>query len=270
MGDSTYHFQIGEFDCWAISDGTAQYSARAFFANARPQMLRRVLHEHGIETTRIATPLNCLLVRAGKVTVLVDTGMGPHGQPGTGKLLANLQAAGVTCDAVDRVILSHAHNDHIDGVLNAAGQPAFPRARYVLAQAEWDFWQSEASDERSWQVLQAIRPQLDLIPAGTTLLPGLETIPAPGHLPGHMAVKLTSNGQSLLYVGDTIAHPIHLEHPEWNIVSDLDRDLTIRTRRDLLGMAAREHMLVFVYHFPFPGLCRLAPQGDHFIDTRQL
>jgi glyoxylase-like metal-dependent hydrolase (beta-lactamase superfamily II) len=81
---------------------------------------------------------------------------------------------------------------------------------------------------------------------------------------------LTSRGESLLVVGDTIAHPIHLEHPEWNIVSDIDREQAIRTRFSLLEMVAREQMLVFVYHFPFPGLCRLAQQGDHFIDTRQL
>ena len=270
MGDSSYHFKVGDFACCAISDGTAQYSAKAFFANAQPHIRRRVLREHGIESDRIATPLNCLLVRAGKVTVLIDTGMGPHGQPGTGKLLSNLQAEGVTCDEVNLVILTHAHNDHVDGAVDAAGQPAFPRARYVLAQAEWDFWQSEGSAERAWKVLQAIRPQLDLIPTGTSLLPGLETIPAPGHLPGHMAVRLTSRGESLLVVGDTVAHPIHLEQPEWNIVSDIDREQAIRTRHNLLGMAAREQMLVFVYHFPFPGLCRLAQQGDHFIDIRQL
>jgi glyoxylase-like metal-dependent hydrolase (beta-lactamase superfamily II) len=270
MDDPGYHFNVGEFECCAISDGTASFNAKAFFANAQPELLRRVLREHGIESRQIATPLNCLLVHAGNITVLIDTGMGPNGQPGTGKLLSNLQVEGLTCDDVDRVILSHAHNDHIDGAVNVAGRPTFPRARYVLAQAEWDFWQSEASTEHSWKILQGIRPQLDLIPAGTTLLPGLETIPAPGHLPGHMAVKLTSNGESLLVVGDTIAHPIHLEHPEWNIVSDLDREQAIRTRFNLLDMAVREQMLVFVYHFPFPGLCRLVRQGDHFIDTCQL
>jgi glyoxylase-like metal-dependent hydrolase (beta-lactamase superfamily II) len=108
-----------------------------------------------------------------------------------------------------------------------------------------------------------------LIEPGTELLPGIHTFAAPGHTPGQMALKIESQGETLVYTSDVIAHPLHVKHIGWNIVSDSDRALARQTRESLLLRAAAEGWWLFVYHFPFPGLCRVARQGNEWRITEQ-
>ncbi len=249
----TASFQLGALTCRAVSDGSALYAVSSFFCNAPKAALKAALSGYPLEDGKLRAPFNCLLVRTDAHTVLIDTGLGLRGAPGAGHLPANLHAAGVSPGDVDTVILSHAHRDHCGGLFDAAGELVFPRASVVLTDAEWDVWRGSLSGA----AVDRLRPHLDLIAADAEILPGITAIPAPGHTPGQIALLLESEGQRLIYTADTIAHPLHALHPDWNIIADADRALAVETRRALLRRAADEAIALYVYHFPLPGLCRL-------------
>jgi glyoxylase-like metal-dependent hydrolase (beta-lactamase superfamily II) len=85
-------------------------------------------------------------------------------------------------------------------------------------------------------------------------VPGIQTMAAPRHTPGHMALRIFSEGKQLFHLVDTVLSPILMEQPDWFSVVDYDREQAADTRRRLLDLAAEEEMLVFGFHFPFPGL----------------
>ncbi|HMQ34301.1 MAG TPA: MBL fold metallo-hydrolase [Chloroflexaceae bacterium] len=280
MTSAVYRFQVGMFDCTTISDGSFAYPAPAqiFFADAPEGPLGQALRGHAIEPQRWeahVSPFHCLLVNTGRHLVLVDTGAGPIA-PTTGYLAAHLRVLGVTPADIDTVILTHGHPDHIGGALDQGGKPAFPNARYVMARAEWEFWAAEPDlaslragelftgmiKESARHNLPPIRRQLGLVQDGDAIVPGIRAVSAPGHTPGHLALLLESEGQSLLCLTDTVLHPLHLEHPGWTSVFDLDPAQTVRTRRLLLERAANDRTMVLAYHFPFPGLGNVVRAGD--------
>jgi glyoxylase-like metal-dependent hydrolase (beta-lactamase superfamily II) len=110
--------------------------------------------------------------------------------------------------------------------------------------------------------LLPIRGQIDLIDDETEIVPGIRAVAAPGHTPGHLALNISSGGQRLLVVSDAVIHPVHMEQPDWYAAVDLDSERAVDTRRRLLDIAANEKALVFAFHFPFPGLGRVAHKGD--------
>jgi glyoxylase-like metal-dependent hydrolase (beta-lactamase superfamily II) len=129
---------------------------------------------------------------------------------------------------------------------------------------EWDFWMSESTSETepphrvqmAREKLQPIKGQLDLVDREVEIVPGIYALDARGHTPGHMAVSVSSGGEALLYVSDTVLHPIHLEHPEWHTdVYDHDLEQADAAKRRIFGRAAAEESLVLAFHFhPFPSL----------------
>jgi glyoxylase-like metal-dependent hydrolase (beta-lactamase superfamily II) len=119
---------------------------------------------------------------------------------------------------------------------------------------------SEAGRPRA--VLERLHAQIELITPETEVLPGVRALAAPGHTPGQLAFWIESGLSRMLYTADAIAHPIHLEYPDWNIKADSDRGQAIATRTYLLARAIAEGARLFVYHFPFPGLYRLARDGE--------
>jgi glyoxylase-like metal-dependent hydrolase (beta-lactamase superfamily II) len=266
MLPSSYHFSVGQFDCLAVSDGTARYPVRSFFCNAPEDELERAMAPYEVLDGRFRTPLNPLVIQADVLTVLIDTGLGLNGPANAGKLLANLADEDITPADIDLVVLSHAHFDHTGGAIDAAGRPVFEQARYILSEAEYTFWQSDVAQsldatfaEQVRGFFQCLQPRLELVPAGATLLPGVRTIPVPGHTPGQIAVHIESDGEQIIYTADTFAHPLHLEHPEWNIISDMDQEQAVQTRYTLLDRAEDESISLYVYHCPLPSLYDLGP-----------
>ena len=103
---------------------------------------------------------------------------------------------------------------------------------------------------------------LDLIEREREILPGIQAVVAPGHTPGHMALLISSRGEHLLYISDTVLHPIHLEQPEWCATVDFAPDQVVSTRRRILNRASAEKALVLAFHFPFPGLGHIIQKGE--------
>lgn len=247
-----YPFSVGSLSCAAISAGTGRFRVGAFFADVPTETLTPVLTRHGIRSEKINTPLNCLLIRHPDALVLVDTGIR------AAKLVHSLSQHGIAPQDIDLVILSHAHPDHTGGALDEQGRPTFANARYILPAAE----PAAARQRLAGLPLELIEPE-------TELLAGVHTFAAPGHTLGQIALKIGAEGETLVYTADVIAHPIHVEQPGWNIISDADRALALTTRAQMLEQAAAESWRLFVYHFPFPGLCRVARSENGWRITEQ-
>jgi glyoxylase-like metal-dependent hydrolase (beta-lactamase superfamily II) len=183
--------------------------------------------------------------------------------PSTGKLLENMKAAGVEPSNIDSIIITHAHPDHIGGNLDETGKPLYPNAKYTIWKAEWEFWSQGTASERVPQMffdlarknLTPIEDRLTLLDHEMELLPGISAIAAPGHTPGHMAVLFTSGNQSLLHISDTVLYPLHLEHPNWLPVYDIQPERAAVSKQRIFDRAANDKVLVFAHHFPpFPNL----------------
>jgi glyoxylase-like metal-dependent hydrolase (beta-lactamase superfamily II) len=272
--ENHYRFKIGDFECLAVSDGFHAYAPPRFpppetllFANASPESLSSVRKKYGLPNPWLewVSPYICLLVNTGKHLVLVDTGAGSLA-PTTGKLLASLRAAKIAPQDIDMVINTHGHPDHLGGNVNAAGKPAFPKARYLISKVEWDFWTSTQAeqkiDEHSREILLGtarrnllpLKDSVEFIEDGSEVVPGIRAISAPGHTPGLIALDISSKNERLLCISDVVLHPVHLEMPEWFSVFDILPDVLASTRLKLLDMASAAKSLVIAFHFPFPGL----------------
>jgi glyoxylase-like metal-dependent hydrolase (beta-lactamase superfamily II) len=274
-GVRAFRFRIGDITCAIVSDGTFAYAepGHLLFANA-PQAARdSVLGANGIDADarhEYVSPYSALLIDTGQRHILVDTGAGNLAAT-TGQLRDHLRAEDVDLAGIDMVVLTHAHADHIGGNLDAEGRPAFPSARWVLWRDEWQFW-TRAPNLSSLPVPEPIKDllidsarrnllplerQIQLIDQDTELTPGVQAVAAAGHTPGHLVVAVASEGQRLLWSGDTFLHPVHISHPEWYAAVDLRPEQAIATRRQLLAWVADEGMLLHAAHFPWPGLGRV-------------
>ena len=277
-----YPFAVGAIRCLAISDGTFPYSAGLYFPGAPPDRLAAALGRHALRADPIPSPWTCLLVDTGRQRVLLDAGGGPAVAgivPGTGTLRRTLEHAGVQPETVDVVVATHGHPDHIGGLVDESGGPAFPNARVVMGAEEWAFWTDEAvltassrqatTSRSCWPPLPGaacpLRDRLDLLDGESAVASGVVAVPAPGHTPGHLAVALESAGEHLLFLADAALHPIHLEEPEWHPVFDLLPEDAAATKRRLLDRAAADHALVHAFHFPFPGLGHVRRRGGGWV-----
>ena len=281
MPEGSHRFQVGSIACTVLSDGYYSYPAAWFFPNADPAELVRAMEGHHLPTDSVLSPYTCLLIETGRHTVLVDTGAGESSRT-SGAIQARLEMAGVRSKDVDTVILTHAHADHIGGAIDLCGRSAFPNARYVLSETEWEFWTAARTDlgalrapdaakesinSMARRCLGVLRHQIEPIDRETEVVPGVVAIPAPGHTPGHLAVLIASEGHYLLNLGDAAVHPLHLEQPSWQNGFDLAPDRALLTRRWLMDRAIADDMHVMAFHFPFPSIGRVAVSNGGWLWT---
>jgi glyoxylase-like metal-dependent hydrolase (beta-lactamase superfamily II) len=262
MRNDFYRFRVGSFDCLALCDGGADYSLESMVANAPRSEVEAYLQVHGLPTDVITTPYTYLYVNTGTHKTLVDMGAGKL-FPTTGRLLQNMDQAGISPQSIDRILISHAHPDHVGGALNDQGGLNFTNATYFIWKKEWDFWFSEQAIRQvaesfitfAREKLTPLKERMILIEKEQEILPGVEVIFAPGHTPGHMVVSFTSEGQQILYTADTVLHPLHLDRPDWLPVFDILPELAGSSKNRIFDLAAEKRTLVMGQHFPpFPNL----------------
>ena len=208
-----------------------------------------------------------------------DTGMGTSQMFGLtpGKMLANLKAAGIDAKDIDAVVATHAHCDHVWGIMGDDGKPNFPNAQVYIAQADFDFWTDEAKMaikdptymkpfvEGARKNLLPVRDRTVFFKDGQEFLPGIQAIAAPGHTVGHTCFMITSDGKQLAAIGDLTHHQIILlEKPRLEFAFDTDPKQSAGTRVRVLDMLAANRIPMIAYHFPWPGIGHVAKQGDGF------
>lgn len=272
MNSQLRRFDIGRFQCAVIRDGGHMGTANFLFTNAQAEDLNRVLQEHQLEPQQLPTSWNCLFVDTGDKKILVDTGIGSGIGLTEGQLLEHLLSLGVRADQIDVVVLSHCHPDHIGGCTDSSGRLIYSNARFVLSQAEWEFWTSERNLKKlddffgqfARKNLPPLRKRVDLITVDSEISPGISAVMAPGHTPGHIALKISSEDDNLFYLADTVLHPIHIERPDWIAAVDMDPEQVVATRRRLLERLAAENARALIYHFDFPALGTVDSSGKQW------
>jgi glyoxylase-like metal-dependent hydrolase (beta-lactamase superfamily II) len=261
----THRVQIGQFEVVMIHDGGGPRSLGSFLPDAPPEQIEPIIRRQGADSAALDFSITPLLITAGSQTVLVDTGEGA----GMSHLQERLQALNVAPESIDLIVITHAHWDHVGGILNAAGEFAFPNARYVIWSTEWDYWiepERFAPDDTHPRV--ATRAALMAHPekivklggagqAEAEILPGMSAVAAPGHTPGHIAVELSSGGDRLLHVADAAHHWFQVQCPQWSPKFDFDKQQAAETRRALFDRAVQSGTLFSAYHFAFPGVGRM-------------
>jgi glyoxylase-like metal-dependent hydrolase (beta-lactamase superfamily II) len=198
-------------------------------------------------------PVYVFLIRAHGSTVLVDGGVGPSGSdaaewlgaPGT--LPEQLAALGVAADAVELVVASHLHVDHV-GWFAATGQPRFERARYVVDEREWA---AQAGRRHVEQSLGPVKDagRLETVAPGA-LVRGVELVPLPGHTPGHSGVLVRGPEREALLVGDAFNHPLQITRPEIPSGADADHEQAARSRHEVIERLQTGTALAASAHLP--------------------
>ena len=267
---------LGSVTVTMLSDGQGARPLDANFVRNVPLAeVQAALTEAKLPTDRIDVPFNPFVADIGAQRVLFDTGSGEFGAVGSGKLLENMGKAGIDPKSVTAVVISHFHGDHINGLRNKAGNLVFPNAKIYVPAPEWSWWMDEArlaaTPEAQRGGLNTARRVFSPIAAtvvrfepGTEILPGVRSIAAYGHTPGHTAFMIEGGSRKLLYWADTTNVFLFVRNPDWAVVFDMDADAAKATRRRIADLAIRENALVAGYHLPGSGIGTLSTRGKGY------
>lgn len=248
------------------SDGYLSLPGGFIFDPMPRDELLPILKELGQSPDLLTPPCNVTVLRAEGRTVLFDVGSGPDFAPDAGELIESLAALGVAPEDVTDVVFTHAHPDHLWGVLDDFGDLLFSEATYKIGRQEWDYWTDpETVDEigearASFAVgaarrLAEIEDSVSFIEDGDEILPGVVARATFGHTPGHMAFEVRSGSEATMILGDCIGNDhIAFARPEWNSGSDQDQERAAQTRVALMDELHHDKMRIIGYHLTGNGI----------------
>ncbi|MBI1206508.1 MAG: MBL fold metallo-hydrolase [Azospirillum sp.] len=271
-----YRFKLGQAEATVVSDGTLPLGepSGAFLGAGKPE-LAKMLSDNFLPPENVVLEQNVLVVNTGDKLVVFDTGMGISSLFGasTGRLASNLKTAGFDPATVDAIVLSHAHIDHLGGIMSSATASNFPNAQIYIAQADFDFWTDEAKLAGPAKVfieharfnLMPNRERIVFFKDGEEFLPGIQAMAAPGHTVGHTIFFITSGKEVLAYIADLAHHAVLLiERPRIEFAYDTDPKQSAETRVRILDLLTGDRTRILAYHFPWPGIGHFVRQGDGY------
>ena len=271
-----HRFKLGSFDVIALHDGAVAFPLpKGFVRNATDADVAKAFADTGLPSDKLTITFTTMVVNTGDKVVLFDTGFGNNGQPTTGNTAAALAAAGIAAKDVDAVVFSHFHGDHINGVRSKEGALVYPNAQIMVPEAEWAFWMDDAKMSAAPEgmkgnfalVRKQFGPEKDIqrFTWGKEIIPGITTVQADGHTPGHTAFVIASGNEKMMYVADLTNHPaLFVRRPDWQAMFDMDGEKATATRRKILDMAASENLRLSFYHAPFPATGYVVKDGSGY------
>jgi glyoxylase-like metal-dependent hydrolase (beta-lactamase superfamily II) len=270
-----YRYKVGDFELTQITDGGRTIPMpEGFVRNVPKEQALAAAEAAYMPKGQVAIPFNPVVINTGSKFVLIDTGFPPGAVPTAGRFQANLAAAGIDAKAIDIVVLSHLHPDHINGIKTAEGALAFPNAEIKAPAVDWAFWMSDenagkaANDmmkgyfANTRKTLGDVADKVTRYEWGKEVAPGITAIDANGHTPGHTAFAVASGSARMLVQSDVTNIPeLFLRNPDWHVAFDVDPEKAVATRRKFYDMAAAERALIAGFHFAFPSLGYVEKDG---------
>lgn len=273
---ATAEINLGVATLTTVSDGSLMLPGEFIFDPMPKDELAPILTEFDLSSERLTPECNLALYRDGTNTVLFDVGSGPDFMPTAGKILDGLDTVGLASEDVTHVIFTHAHPDHIWGLLDDFDEPLFHEATYLMGRAEWDYWWNpetvnEVGEARAAFAVGAkrrmdvIKDAVELFDDGDEVLPGIAAVATPGHTPGHMAFEVRQGSNAVMIVGDAIGnHHVAFRRPEWESGSDQDAAIAVSTRKMLFDRLTSEQMAMIGFHLPDGGIGRAEKASDGY------
>jgi glyoxylase-like metal-dependent hydrolase (beta-lactamase superfamily II) len=281
MAGEFHRYNVGDIEVTVLPDGFRMVPLDNYIINATREEINAALVAAGYPPDQVKNTYCPILVTTAGKRVLIDTGVGEaalaqsRGERGT--LNRNLAAAGVDRKSIDVVVVSHFHADHVNGLLDADGKPAFPNAEIKVPEAEWRFWMDDGEMSRASKgrmselfannrrVFDALGRKVTPYAWGTDVAPGVTAVGTPGHSIGHTSYLVSSGGKQVYVQSDVTNVPyLFARHADWQGFFDQDPAQAVATRRRVYDMLVAENLPVQGFHHPFPALGRVEKDGSGY------
>ncbi|TPI79977.1 MBL fold metallo-hydrolase [Mesorhizobium sp. B2-8-9] len=276
-----YKYKVGSLEVTAVYDGIwRKPHDPAFIKDVSVDDTKAALAKAGLTTEFMPIPLTVVVLKMNGRTIMMDAGSGVgQWQANATHLPANMKAAGIDYKAIDTVLISHFHPDHVWGLMEkGTNDPVFPNAELIVNATEYNWW---TDPSRLAKLPEGRKPagkriaenfpkwkNWKLVDDGTEVVPGIRIMAAPGHTPGHSVYHVDAGPEQFLVSADTMYVPALLApHPEWQGAYDQDGPMAIATRHKIVDQVIADNVRICGSHFPFPGTGSFVKDGNAYAFT---